>query len=231
MPRPCKLKRVHHLPEANQFGPLNQNSRIMINMTIEEYETIRLIDYENYTQIEAAEKMGSSKTTIQGLYDSARLKLAKTIVEGGSLHIIGGNYFIAKPHRRNCRRFKNQGGSQMIIAIPTNKQELTSPISQNLSRAKFIMLFNTETKETTFIDNPAAQEAKGAGVKIAQTLLDHQVTVCITLRCGETAYQVLNGNVEVIKGVDDSLKANVDAYLNNQLTYITEVHKGYHEGN
>ncbi|MDF2522024.1 MAG: putative DNA-binding protein, partial [Clostridia bacterium] len=82
MPRPRKWRKVCCLPENNQFGPLNAvvNQEHFITMTIDEYETIRLIDLEGFTQEECAKQMNVARTTVQGIYNDARKKLAESLV-------------------------------------------------------------------------------------------------------------------------------------------------------
>ena len=47
MPRPRKWRNVCCLPQSNLFGPLGRgNTDKIITMSVEEYETIRLMDYE-----------------------------------------------------------------------------------------------------------------------------------------------------------------------------------------
>lgn len=103
MARPRKWKRVCSLPENNLFGSLGQNlsdkgslnlkaKDNTIIMTVEEYETIRLIDFENLTQEECALRMNIARATVQKLYDVARKKIASSLVEGCLLKIEGGDY-------------------------------------------------------------------------------------------------------------------------------------------
>lgn len=61
-------------------------------MTVEEYEAIRLIDYQGCTQAECSEYMCVARTTAQQIYNSARAKLAAALVEGRPLRIEGGSY-------------------------------------------------------------------------------------------------------------------------------------------
>ena len=98
MPRPRKCKRVCCLPENNLYGPLNvniANSEIIL-MTVDEYETIRLIDLEGLNQEECAARMNAARTTIQRIYYIARKKLAESLVHGKRIQIKGGNYLLCE---------------------------------------------------------------------------------------------------------------------------------------
>ena len=95
MPRPRKWKQVCCLPESNLYGPVNRpdlNRGETIFMTVEEYETIRLIDVEGLTQEECAERMQVARATVQKIYDTARHNLALSLVNGTLLKIEGGDY-------------------------------------------------------------------------------------------------------------------------------------------
>jgi predicted DNA-binding protein (UPF0251 family) len=49
MPRPRKWRKVCCLPDSNRFGPLDSPADNVntVNMTVDEYEAIRLIDLED----------------------------------------------------------------------------------------------------------------------------------------------------------------------------------------
>jgi predicted DNA-binding protein (UPF0251 family) len=104
MPRPVKWRKVCCLPENNRFGPLNAtvDSGYVIRMTVDEYETIRLIDLEGFTQEECAGRMDIARTTVQGIYNEARKKLADSLVNGRALWIEGGEYKICDGDGRAC---------------------------------------------------------------------------------------------------------------------------------
>jgi len=111
MPRPRKWKKVCCLPESNLYGPLNGSNieNEMIIMTVEEYEAIRLIDLEELTQEECAEKMQVARATVQNIYKDARSKIAESFVNGNILKIDGGDYKLYNDNERmhgcgQCRR-------------------------------------------------------------------------------------------------------------------------------
>lgn len=116
MPRPRKQKRVCCLPSYLVFGPLNKKGEIsqQIKMTIEEYESIRLIDLECLEQEECAEIMGVARSTVQRLYNDGKRKLADSLVNGKVLNIEGGDYIVCdigdnecSPCFRHGNRFRN----------------------------------------------------------------------------------------------------------------------------
>ena len=81
------------MPVSGRFGPLDipGNMREPVSMSIDEYETIRLIDLEQKTQEECAVQMNVARTTVQRVYNDARRKLAEALVEGKMLKIHGGD--------------------------------------------------------------------------------------------------------------------------------------------
>lgn len=110
MPRPKKRRRVCSLPENKRFGPMGMRrmGKEVIIMSVDEYETIRLIDFNNFTQKECSEQMDIARTTVQGIYDEARKKLADSLVNGKIIAIEGGDYSLCtnsnKPCGKVCRR-------------------------------------------------------------------------------------------------------------------------------
>jgi predicted DNA-binding protein (UPF0251 family) len=106
MPRPRKWRKVCCLPDSNRFGPLDSPADAVntVNMTVDEYETIRLIDLDGFTQEECAKQMNISRTTVQGIYDEARKKLAESLVNGRVLWIKGGEYQLCDGRGNGCGR-------------------------------------------------------------------------------------------------------------------------------
>ena len=99
MPRPIKCRKVCHFPDILEFRPSNKNGgrgeedeKEVILLTVDEYETIRLIDLEKLTQEECSERMQVARTTIQRIYTDARAKVAESLVNGCVLKIEGGDY-------------------------------------------------------------------------------------------------------------------------------------------
>ncbi|MDD3114032.1 MAG: DUF134 domain-containing protein [Candidatus Izemoplasmatales bacterium] len=106
MPRPNKPRNICGLPRTNRFGPNSSQESMLetIPLTIDEYECIRLIDFEGYTQEEAATQMTVARTTVQRIYEEARKKIADALVNGKQLIISGGSYVLCDPNSNRCGR-------------------------------------------------------------------------------------------------------------------------------
>ncbi len=83
-------------PHFSGFKPQGVQCKIGEDVCInfEEYEAIKLCDYELLTQAEAAILMNVSRPTFTRIYESVRRKIAKAFVEGSSIHFEGGNVAI-----------------------------------------------------------------------------------------------------------------------------------------
>ena len=109
-PRPRIPRRVLCNPEFTYFKPAGARMTELeeIFLTVDEFEAVRLKDYEGKDQTAAAEKMGISQPTFQRLYESARKKIADAIVNGKAMRIEGGSYKIVRG-RGSGRRFHGGG--------------------------------------------------------------------------------------------------------------------------
>ena len=59
----------------------------------------------------------------------------------------------------------------MIIAIPAEKQSLDSGICVSFGRAPYFCVYDTDTQNSSFVENSAAESEGGAGIKAAQNVL------------------------------------------------------------
>lgn len=118
-----KWRKVCCLPESNKFGPLDSvlDDQDHVNMTVDEYETIRLIDLEGFTQEECAKQMNIARATVQGIYVEARRKLAELLVNGKVLIIEGGEYRLCDGSGNGCGRGCHRHGRGRFFTDNENR--------------------------------------------------------------------------------------------------------------
>lgn len=93
MPRPKKTRAVDRPPLYTGFKPMGVQGRALatLDLTLDEYEALRLADYEGLDQAESAASMDISRSTFSRLVETARRKVAQFLVEGKYLRIEGGD--------------------------------------------------------------------------------------------------------------------------------------------
>ena len=121
MPRPIKCRKVCSLPKNDGFVPVSrcEGKDETVFITVDEYETIRLIDNENFSQEECGEYMKVARTTVQQIYTNARKKIAHALVNGLAIKIEGGDYRICDGKETFC----NCGGCPKHRKSRENKGE------------------------------------------------------------------------------------------------------------
>jgi predicted Fe-Mo cluster-binding NifX family protein len=117
----------------------------------------------------------------------------------------------------------------MKIAIPVNDKTMETTVCISFGRTPYFLVFDTETEESTFVENTAANSQGGAGIKAAQIVVDSNADALLTPRCGENAANVLKvADIKIYKTMNDSLKDNLDAFAEGKLPELTEIHSGFH---
>ena len=101
MARPRKSKRICDMPNVTSFASKGGGKETVV-LTLEEYETLRLLDGERLNQVECALRMEVSRPTVQILYARARRKIARFLAEGGELRISGGDYRVCENCGPHC---------------------------------------------------------------------------------------------------------------------------------
>ena len=103
MPRPVKCRKVCHFPQILEFLPADDTEKkTPIVLTVDEYETIRLLDKKGYSQEQCAESMQIARTTVQRIYEIARKKIADALIDGHPLKIEGGDFIICDGQSSDC---------------------------------------------------------------------------------------------------------------------------------
>lgn len=93
MPRPESDRIIHEPPLFTEFKPMGIPGRNLeqIKLSLDEYEALRLADFEGLSHEEAAVQLSISRSTFTRLIRKARKKVADFMFKGKLLSIGGGN--------------------------------------------------------------------------------------------------------------------------------------------
>ena len=122
---------MNFIPEATYFKPAGIPMRFLeeINLSLDEIEALRLADFQNESQIDAAKKMNISQSTFQRVLSSARQKVAEALVIGKSIKIQGGEVSMPNVSGPTGAGRGRQGGE--FSAGPGGKCVCTNPECQH----------------------------------------------------------------------------------------------------
>ncbi len=247
MPRPCKRRRICAMPGCRRFGPTDGADGRETVMTIDEYETVRLIDLEGMTQEECAARMNVARTTAQAIYAGARAKLAECLVNGSTLLIDGGDYVLCDGsasgcERRRCgcrgREIAGSAGSLPVYDKLTNeRQDGNMKIAVTYENGSVFQHFgHTESFKLYVMENgkivsSEIESTNGSGHSaLADFLKERGVNVLICGGIGGGARQALDAaGIRLYGGVSGDADAAVQALMDGKLSYDPDVMCSHHE--
>ncbi len=240
MPRPRKCRRVCSLPKETVYVPLGTDAvDDAVVLTVDEFETLRLIDNKGLSQEECSAYMEVARTTVQQIYNNARSKLALALVEGRPFRIEGGDYQLCDGESAACPKggcwrrrqavaqaAKHEGGTKMIVAIPVDENK--TDVCVSFARAPYFLFRDVDAGTEELKVNPAAEAEGGAGLQAAQFVVDGEAKALLTVRCGENAAEVLHGaDIQIYKTEGPTVAENLEAFRAGKLNLLTKFHAGY----
>ena len=232
MPRPCKRRRICAEPDCRTFGPRDDRVAEAVVMTLDEFETIRLIDLEGLTQEEAAGQMRVARTTVQAIYSGARGKLADCLVNGKELQLRGGDYVLCEGVQPGC-----PGRGCRYQTPPEHQEETTmKTIAVTYENGQVFQHFG-HTEQFKLYD---IADGKVAASRVVDTngsghgalsgfLAAHQVDTLICGGIGGGAQAALAAaGIRLYGGVSGDADSAVAALLAGKLSFDPDVHCGHH---
>ena len=236
MPRPTKCRKVCHYPRTLEFQPAQGGrDREPVILTVDEYETIRLIDKEGFSQEQCGAFMQVARTTVQRVYESARKKLASALVEGLPLRIGGGDFWLCDGQNAGCGCedcFKQQLHQKYHIS----KGEHIMRVAVTYENGRIFQHFgHTEQFKIYDIDDgrilsSAVVDTNGSGhgaLAGVLNVLNVDVLICGGIGGGAQAALAAAG-IRLYGGVSGDADAAVEALAAGKLDYDPNVKCDHH---
>lgn len=244
MGRSAKARRVCNMPLYVRFEPQPNEAKAPVQMDVEDFECIRLMDYLGMTQEECAEQMGVARTTVQAIYMRARRRLAGALVEGRPLQITGGNFELCSQLAQPCHGNCYMMGSRISTVLPTDSStdldlkkgrismQMAIPydngqIFQHFGRSEQFKLYEVTDgaiKASRILEN------NGAGHGALVTLLQQEhVDVLICGGLGAGAQNALKeAGIRFYGGVQGEADKAAADFVAGRLAYDPAVHCEHH---
>lgn len=107
----------------------------------------------------------------------------------------------------------------MKIAVTALGETLESPVDQRFGRARYFILYDTDTEEWSAHDNKQnLNAAQGAGIQAGQTVVNLGAEVVVTGHCGPKAFTTLQAaKIKVCTGASGTVKDAIADYTAGKL--------------
>ena len=236
MPRKVKCRKVCHYPQTLEFLPQNNNAgQEPIVLTVDEYETIRLIDRRGMSQEQCAAFMQIARTTVQRIYETARKKLADFVVEGRPLRIEGGDFRLCNGSSTGCgcvdcfkqrlyEKYKEKGEDIMRIAVTYENGE----IFQHFGHTEEFKVYDVQDGKVVASEVVNTNGQGHGALAGVLTALKADVLICGGIGGGAQMALAAAG-IKLYGGVSGSADAAVEALLAGNLDYNPAVKCNHHE--
>lgn len=112
-----KIRYIQKMPDILQFSPRGKAGRPdEVELKIDEYEAIKLADYQGYDQAEGAMAMGISRPSFGRILRSARHSIADALSNGKIIRIRTGNVQVGVRQRDFPHKEKNSGKELVLFS-------------------------------------------------------------------------------------------------------------------
>ncbi len=208
-----KKRYARRLDNSKTFMPvgINKNDNEVVSVNLDEFEALRLCDYEGLSQIEAAEDMQVSRATVQRLLLSARKKVVDVILNNKILEI-----------KNDIANIKLKGESKMNIeekvikniAFPTSDKVT---VDGHFGHTREFVIYTVKVTDITNVVYVTPPPHK-PGI-LPQFLAEQGVDVIITGGMGQMAVDLFQrSGIDVVLGASGRIDVNLNEYLGGFLT-------------
>ena len=236
MARPRRCRRVCAEPDYGSFRPDGIPGGESITLTLDEYEVIRLIDLEKLTHEQCAKRMDISRTTVTEIYESAREKIADSIVNGIVLLIWGGDFRLCvgsaihfcqkrcgRPDGLNVQDISAKGENAMRIAVTFENGN----VFQHFGHTEQFKIYDVENGQITK-EQVADTNGSGHGA-LAGFLTEMGVDTLICGGIGMGAKTALaDAGIHLYGGVTGDADEAVKSFIEGNLAYNPDIQCSHH---
>lgn len=237
MPRPQRCRRICREPEYDRFTPEGISGEPQVRLSLDEFEVIRLVDYEKQTHEQCAAQMDISRTTVTEIYESARYKIADCLINGKDLLISGGNYRLCEGSAAPCcgRPCRKEEGASAISLPPKGANNMRIAVTyengmifQHFGHASQFKVYDIENGAVVS-EQVVDTMGQGHGA-LAGFLFNNGVDALICGGIGGGAQMALKeAGIRLYGGVSGNADEAVKALINGDLAYNPNVRCGHHD--
>lgn len=236
MARPARCRRICFEPEYGSFAPCGTESAELVLLTVDEFEAVRLVDYERKTHEQCARQMGVSRTTVTEMYEKARTKIADCLVNGKTLRISGGNYELCDGSAWRCCGKKCDRAGVAAGTADERKDDGIMKVAVTYENGNVFPHFGRTEQFKVY----EIEDGKVAGAQVVDTdgnghgalagmlkALKVDTLICGGIGAGAQV-ALAEAGIRLYGGVSGSTDEAVEALLAGKLAFDPDVHCDHH---
>ena len=195
MARPRKSRKLQSLPAPVMYIPAGwtKNQPPSVEVAIEDFEIMRLVDGRGYQIAEAAEKTGVSRSTAGRMLERARRAIAQGIEKRAPLYLDASDDLVLEAPGNGKGRVQETGkqrsSSRLAIACMNKHQE--TPVERIFGRAPSFVILSANGNPYRCVENPGFGAKRNAARLAAELLETHGVVRVGAGRFGPEALEEL----------------------------------------
>ncbi len=195
MVRPSKARKMDRLPAPVIYIPAGwtKGSSPVVEVAIEDFEIMRLVDGRGYHLQEAAEKIGVSRSTAGRMLERVRREIALGIEKQVPFSIDAGQDLLLEPYLKP----KGAGGFPLAekkghcLAVACQNVHPDSPVERIFGRSPAFVLIQGDGTDPVQLDNPGFGVKRNAAGFAVEFLKQHGVNRVVAGRFGPEALELL----------------------------------------
>lgn len=208
-----KKRHCRRLETGKLYKPAGYRMSELTKQTLglDEFEAIRLCDYEGRSQIEAAEEMAVSRATIQRLLEQSRKKIVQAFLQNQAIELTNDTTNIKLKGEHNMHKQSNQS---LKIAFPTSDKNTIDGHFGHTKEFAVYTVNNNQINNVSYVTPPPHE----TGV-LPNFLSDANIDLVITGGMGKKAIDLLKEyNIDVILGATGPIDLALNDYLDGSLS-------------
>ena len=213
-----KKRYARRLDHNRAFIPSIQENKVLYTnkIQLDEFEAVRLVDYEGLSQIEASIAMEVSRATLQRLLLKGRKNIVEAILHNNKLEIDND---ITNIKLKGENKMDIESREVKTIAFPSSDKVTIDKIFEQTKEFTIYSVKESEVLAVTHLHREVEDPEL-----LPSFLANHDIDVIVCKKMSSKTIKLLDScGIDVILGANGRIDVNLNDYIGGFLSHKDEV--------